>query len=209
MRTTAKRSRRLLRLGVVLVVVIAALAILRPWTVVPIHTTATPAFDAEDYVESIWSSRVLPAAERTAIDLQTFMTNQAGADAAGGQAAFVTGAATVAAVDRSSRVGLARLRLPWNTDGRAAALQIGPVLRGTALRDALDFIRFSDFVNQLEFASVANALNQRVVTGVLGTVDVDDLAGREVGFVGAVTPGRGASTFEIVPVQLHVAAGPP
>ena len=37
-----------------------------------------------------------------------------------------------------------------------AAIQIGPVLRGTALRDALEFVRFTDFVNQFEFAGVAN-----------------------------------------------------
>ena len=74
---------------------------------------------------------------------------------------FVKGTATVADVDRKSRIGLARLRLPWATDAQTAAIQIGPVLRGTALRDALDFVRFTDFVNQLEFAGVANALNDR------------------------------------------------
>ncbi len=78
------------------------------------------------------------------------------------RAVFVKGTATVAEIDRKSRIGLARLRLPWAKDGQAAAIQIGPVLRGTALRDALEFVRFTDFVNQLEFAGVANALNDRV-----------------------------------------------
>jgi predicted lipoprotein len=35
------------------------------------------------------------------------------------------------------------------------------VIRGTALRDALPFIQFSQFTNQLEYARVANALNDR------------------------------------------------
>ena len=65
------------------------------------------------------------------------------------------------------------------------------MLRGTALRDALEFVRFTDFVNQLEFAGVANALNDRVVTSVITPVNVDALAGRQVTFVGAVNKGVG------------------
>ena len=120
---------------------------------------------------------------------------------------FVKGTATVAEIDRKSRIGLARLRLPWAKDGQAAAIQIGPVLRGTALRDALEFVRFTDFVNQLEFAGVANGLNDRVVNGVLAAVNIDELAGREVTFVGAVPTTGAGSTLEIVPVRLEVAGG--
>jgi predicted lipoprotein len=43
------------------------------------------------------------------------------------------------------------------------AVLTGPVIRGTALRDALPFIQFSQFTNQLEYARVANALNDRAV----------------------------------------------
>jgi len=80
------------------------------------------------------------------------------------------------------------------------------VLRGTALRDALDFIRFTDFVNQLEFASVSSALNERVMSDVLGPLDIDGLEGREVTFVGAA-PLSAASIVEIVPVRLQVTGG--
>jgi predicted lipoprotein len=189
---------------------VGLLAILQPWTVVPIQSETARTFDAGDYVTSIWDSRVLPAAQDSAIDLQAFMTGGAGTtDTAGNsrRAVLVKGTATVAEVDRSSRVGLARLRLPWAKDGQAAAIQIGPVLRGTSLRDALDFIRFTDFVNQLEFAGVANALNDRVMKDVLGAVNVDELAGREVTFTGAVSATTAGPTIEIVPVQLRVAGG--
>ena len=74
---------------------------------------------------------------------------------------FVKGRAVVTSVDTRSRVGLALLDLT-PADGRAdGALQIGPVLRGTALRDALEFVKFGDFVNQIAFAEVATALNER------------------------------------------------
>lgn len=204
-----RRSRRTLAWGVSAIVIVGLLAILRPWTVVPIETTTARAFDAESYVASVWASRVLPTAERVAVDLQSFVQEQttgvAGAVPAR-RAVFVKGTATVAEVDRVSRIGLARLRLPWAKNGQAAAIQIGPVLRGTALRDALDFIQFTDFVNQLEFASVANALNDRVIRDVLGAVDVETLAGRDVTFLGAV-PVPVGSTLEIVPVRLQVSGG--
>jgi predicted lipoprotein len=213
---TSNRSRRALRIVVVAAIVAGALAILRPWTVVPIHTTAERAFNADGYVASAWSDKVLPAAHVSAIELQTFMENggllrsvRLQPDVAEGarRAVFVKATATVADVDRKSRVGLARLRLPWAKDGQAAAIQIGPVVRGTALRDALEFIRFTDFVNQLEFAGVANALNSRVLTDVLGRVNVETLAGREITFVGAVATSTSGSTLEIVPVRIQVAGG--
>jgi predicted lipoprotein len=212
---TRTRSRRALKLGLAVAAVAGLLAMLRPWTVVPIQTTAERTFNSKDYAASVWESRVLPTADRFAIELQTFMESQtlgpdlkAGSSIAGRtRAVFVKGTATVADVDRKSRIGLARLRLLWAKDGQSAAIQIGPVLRGTALRDALEFIRFTDFVNQLEFAGVANALNERVLTDVLASVNADGLAGREIVFVGAVPLAGASSTLEIVPVRLMVAGG--
>jgi predicted lipoprotein len=204
---TARRSRR--RLGIVAALAIAGgvLAILRPWTIVPARSDTTTAFDPQGYVTSIWESRVLPTAHASAVELQAFLTDRAGAFPGGAgapRAVFVKGTAIIADVDRSSRVGLARLRLPGAPDGRAA-IQLGPVLRGTALRDALDFVRFTDFVNQLEFASVANALNDRVLSHVLTAVDVEALVGRDIAFVGAVPAAGASTTLEIVPVHLDPA----
>ncbi len=45
-------------------------------------------------------------------------------------------------------------------DGVAdAVVQIGPVIRGTALRDGLDFISFNAFTNQIDYAQFAKSLN--------------------------------------------------
>ena len=189
-----------MRSAVAIVVIAAALAILRPWTVVPTQTATARTFEPASYVASIWESRVIPTAEGSAIDLEAFMQNQASAGTA--RAVFVKGTARVADVDRSSRVGLARLKLPWQKAGRGAAIQIGPVIRGTAVRDALDFIRFTDFLNQIEFAGVAGALNDRVLSTVLHT-PVN--AGSEVTFLGAVPISTSARIVEIVPVKLTVA----
>lgn len=186
------------------VVIAVALAILRPWTVVPTRTAATGTFDAAGYVASIWESRVVPTAGQSAIDLRAFMEGRSKASTA--RAVFVKGTARVADVDRTSRVGLAHLELPWAKGGQAVAIQIGPVIRGTAVRDALDFIRFTDFVNQIEFARVAGALNDRVLSGVLGTMP-GVVSGVDITFVGAVPVSASAQVIEIVPVTLAVAGG--
>ena len=151
---------------------------------------------------------MLPTAEGAAFDLQAFMQGAPDLKVRGSggnavRAVFVKGTAKVADVDRKSRVGLARLALPWAKDGQAA-IQIGPVIRGTAVRDALDFIRFTDFVNQLEFAGVAGALNDNVITAVLQTAP-GVVSGAEVTFVGAVPVSASTRTLEIVPVKLTVA----
>jgi predicted lipoprotein len=185
-------------------VIAVALAILRPWTVVPIHTATSQTFEPAAYVAGIWESRVLPVAEQSAIDLQAFMRGQANAGAT--RAVFVKGTGKVAEIDRKSRVGLARLALPWVIDGQAAAIQIGPVIRGTALRDALGFIRFTDFVNQLEFAEVAGALNDRAVSTMVDTAPAL-VSGANVTFVGAVPIAASAPTLEIVPVKLMITGG--
>ena len=50
-------------------------------------------------------------------------------------------------------------------DGKAdARVQIGPAMRGTALRDSLDFVYFNDFTNQIDFAQFGKAFNQPMST---------------------------------------------
>lgn len=85
------------------------------------------------------------------------------------------------------------------------AVQIGPVVRGTALRDATTFIRFNDFANQFEFAAVSNALHARVLHDIVNPLDLDALPGRQVQVLGATTLQAGASAnavLEIVPIRL-------
>lgn len=191
---------------------VCLLAALRPWTIRPIETASARAFDARGYVTSVWDERVIPTATTSAVDLATWLQAPAAPLLSDGRPAsrsvFVKSTAVVAEVDRRSRVGVARLRIPGVTRAAGVGLQVGPVIRGTALRDALEFIRFTDFTNQLEFASVANALNDEVQARVLAAIDVDRLPGRTVSFVGAVAVGATESNpLEIVPVVIDVIGG--
>jgi predicted lipoprotein len=50
-------------------------------------------------------------------------------------------------------------------DGKAdAKVQIGPAVRGTALRDTLEFVNFNEFKNQIEWAQFGKAFNEKINT---------------------------------------------
>jgi predicted lipoprotein len=197
-----------------------------PWTVRPIDSeqravgaAETVALTPAAYVESIWDSKLVPAVLDSAVDARVLLDALAQSPAeavsryerreASGPAYFlVTGSGVVVSVDTRSRVGLAMVDVaPF--DGRPdVSIQIGPVLRGTALRDATGVVRFSDFVNQLQFADAGNEINERVLRAVLTPLHPASLAGKRVSFAGAL-PAREASSpalAELVPVRLEVEA---
>lgn len=66
-------------------------------------------------------------------------------------------------------------------------VQTGPAVLGTALRDAVGFITFDQFRNQIEFANVAAALNDITKETVLAETDFDALQGQQVTVLGAFT----------------------
>lgn len=178
-------------------VIAAWLAIGRPWTIRPITAAPSGPFDAHQYVARMWEARALPALQSKAVPFGTFRS--AGAKAA----TPVTFSGVVLDVDTSSRVGTARISTSGD-GGAEARLLIGPVLRGTALRDSLDFVQFTDFTNQIQFASVADALNDRVLATTLKDVPPASLKGRHVQILGVAwrDPGASDGLPLIVPVQL-------
>jgi predicted lipoprotein len=71
-------------------------------------------------------------------------------------------------------------------DGKAdAKVQIGPALRGTALRDSLDFVNFNEFKNQIEWAQFGKAFNEKVNASLLQALPRDGLTGKTVKVTGA------------------------
>jgi predicted lipoprotein len=176
-------------------------AILRPWTVREIDGGKPAAFDSSTFAVSAWP-RVLREATQTATDVSE-LAIQAGPSST--NARFLKGTGVVAGVDRQSRVGVMRVQVA-SSKPATVAIQIGPVIRGTALRDASSFIQFSDFTNQFDFAGAANALNDHVLRVVVGAMPVDTLVGRTIAFIGAIgkSPLREDGAIEIVPVQVEL-----
>jgi predicted lipoprotein len=178
---------------------VVLVALVRPWTIRPIEGGSKAAFDAATFATSAWP-RVLRDAAQTAADVSDLAIEPGSSSAS---ARFVKGTGLVAAVDRQSRVGVLRVQVS-GAKPATVAIQIGPVVRGTALRDAATFIRFSDFTNQFDFAGAANALNDHVLRTVVGPMPIDTLTGRAITFIGAMgkSPLREDGAIEIVPVQL-------
>lgn len=205
---TRRRAPRRMWL-VVAVLILSWLGLMRPWTIRPIDSRAGGPFEAASYVDSIWDSRVRPAIRENAVTLEVFLATRKQAGAATRPAAVAI-EGVIVEVDTSSRVGLALIDVDPG-DGRAdAAVQVGPVLRGTALRDVLEFIRFTDFTNQIEFAAVAAALNNRVAVSVLRDLDPAVLAGRRARVAGAalIDASSPDALVSIVPVELTLEARP-
>ena len=207
--------------GFAAVVFAAGLASCVPWTVRPIgaesESASGPAVASpQEYVDSIWNAKLVPAVLNGGVDVRALLDALAGSDAdtaqryghreANGPVYFlIKGRGMVIAVDTGSRMGLALVDVaPY--DGRAdISIQIGPVLRGTALRDATGIVRFTDFVNQLQFADVSNELNSRVLKTVLTPLDASRLKGRLLDFAGALAAPEGKSEpplRELIPIRL-------
>jgi predicted lipoprotein len=171
----------------------------------PIETIKPAVFDAETFASSAWP-RLVREATNSATDVSEIATTVGTSPA---NARVVKGSGVVSAIDRRSRVGVMLVRVAGATPA-TVAIQIGPVIRGTALRDASGFIHFSDFTNQSDYAAAANALNDAAMRTVIGPLAIDTLQGRTVVFAGAI--GRSApredGAIEVVPVRLEVVEAP-
>ncbi len=89
-----------------------------------------------------------------------------------------------------------------NSDGNAdVTVQLGPVVRGTALRDVAPFYDFDDFRDQIEYANLARALNDKVTSGLI--VPDTDVVGKTVDFTG-VTPLKSANDpLVVTPINVR------
>jgi predicted lipoprotein len=121
----------------------------------------------------------------------------------------VKGTGRVLSVDTRSRNGLLLVDVAPLDRRPDISIQIGPVLRGTSLRDATGIVHFTDFINQLQFADVANELNARVLRTVLAPLTPPALAGRTVAFAGTASMDDGGQPpiRDLVPIKLSVEEG--
>lgn len=154
-------------------------------------------FNAATFVADVWDSQVMPvlqAAPDINIVLAALTENTATASETYGRRVgqqpytfVVTGSGTIVSVNTESRAGLALV--DTNGDGSAdVSLAIGPVIRGTAIRDGMPFISFNQFTNQMEYASVSNEMNILINQQVIEPLgDLASLQGESVSFAGAFT----------------------
>jgi predicted lipoprotein len=168
---------------------------------------ASKPFDAVAFVDSIWRSEVLRSldAAREAAEVVRGIA-PSGTTGAAPRSLVVRGRGRVVSVDTRSRSGTASLEL----DGRSRPVlivQVGPVITGTAIRDALPGLGFDRFVNQVQHADVGNELNARVERDVLGRLDRSSLRGRTLRFEGMAILEEGRP-LTVTPVRLEVESRP-
>jgi predicted lipoprotein len=182
-------------------------------------STSEGSFDAVAYVDKIWDAKVVPSFAEHATGLADLLPAIAADPEAAGKAHgrhggagdpysyAVSGTGKVVAVDSKSRRGLVTVDLGGVQAPHQAVLQIGPVVFGSALRDSLPFIQFGDFVNQIQYAQVSRALNDRAIKGVRAGLDPDALMGKTVSFAGGATIRSADEPVTVTPTMLKVASG--
>ena len=168
-------------------------------------------------VAEMWTAQVLPHLNEAATDLATLKVAIAGGlDAAGEAHGFraksegapwnfpVKATGTVVAARTDTWAATADIDVDGN--GTAdATVQLGPVIRGTTLRDVQPFIDFTAYRDQIAFAELARALNDQAYKTALEPVPRDALVGKTVTVVGAFTMKATGDPVLISPVSLEVA----
>jgi predicted lipoprotein len=177
-------------------------------------------FDPDKKVASIWTSKVVPYFDQKAGPFaEVRRLAAASPDEAGAKFGYRPKSGDV---PWTLMVKLEGVIVEANTESRAATIgvdttgkgkadanvQIGPALRGTAIRDALDFVSFNDFTNQIDFARFGKAFNLYVDREVFEKLPRGSLVGRKVSAVGAYSLSSPAETPLVTPVEITLGPKP-
>ena len=177
---------------------------------------AADAFDPDKRVAEIWDSKVLPYLDQRAgafkdvAALVAADVNAAGAkyghkekegNAPWTFAAKVDG--TIVAEETKSRAAYVDVDVDGDskTDIRVS---IGPAIRGTALRDSLDFVTFNDFKNQIEWAQFGKSFNSHVNKTLLEKLPREGLTGKKLTATGAYPLPAKGQLPQLVPATITI-----
>jgi predicted lipoprotein len=165
------------------------------------------------FAEKVWESKVLPLVQEKAQDIAMIVQEIRVDPAAAGQkygrrestnpySYMVKGSGKVLEVHTESQAGTLVLEVPGLNE--KIALQIGPVVRGTALRDATGAAPFDQFTNQLDYADVSKEMNRRAVKQAFANIAPSSLSGKAITFFGAFTfDPRSKGLILVTPVKVE------
>jgi len=154
-------------------------------------------FDAKAYVENIWKSKIIPTISQDAQDITFILdelfknkevTEEKYGDRSGtGSYSFmIKGKGEVTSLNTASRVGTLSIKLEKKYDSEIF-ITLGPVIKKDSIRDAVKFIQFNDFVNQLDFADVSRIIKTRVLNEIIGPLNLKEIVDKKINFEGAIT----------------------
>ena len=174
-------------------------------------------FKPDEYVEAIWDDKVVPYFRSKCLPIGEILPLWGEDQEAAGKAFGyrekaegspwnfrAKGSGVIVEVNTASRASTVAVDLDPPDGAAELVIQIGPVIKDTGVRDALEFISFTDFTNQLEFARLSNAFNKKVNAAVLSGLDRESLMGRHVSFHGVFTQLQDTDLVRITPVELEV-----
>ena len=178
--------------------------------------TAAGAFDPDRMVESEWATKVIPYLKSKAGSFQDVSALAKAEPRAAGEkygnpkkqanspwTYVATAKGKIVASNTQSRA--ATVDVDVNSDGKAdVRAQIGPALRGTALRDALDFVDFNAFKNQIDFAQYGKSFNTYANGTVLSKLPRDGLNGKTIKLLGAFVAGSGSEPPLMTPAEAEI-----
>jgi len=169
---------------------------------------------AARFVDPIWATKVLPTIQQKAQDIARLLPEiRADPNAAGQKYGrreatnpynyMVKGTGKVTEMHTESQAGTATIEIPGL--GEKVALQIGPVVRGTALRDATGAVSFNQFTNQLDYADVSKEMNARALKAAFASLEPNSIAGKTITFLGAFTfDPHSKSPVLVTPVKIDL-----
>ena len=169
-------------------------------------------FDPVSYVEEIWYSKIIPTisndSEEITFMLDELFSNKELAEekyghrsGTGSYSFMVNGKAEIIGLNKESRVGTIELKLSKDYDAKIF-ITIGPVIKKDSIRDAVKFIKFNDFVNQLDFADVSRIIKVRVLNEIIGPLNLKEITGKKLNFEGAITFDRKDKIY-ITPTKIE------
>jgi predicted lipoprotein len=174
-------------------------------------------FKPDEYVEAIWEDKVVPYFRSKCLPIGEILPVWGKDQQAAGKAFGyrekaegspwnfrVKGSGVIVEVNTASRASTVAVDLDPPDGTAELVVQIGPVIKDTGVRDALEFISFTNYNNQLEFARLSNAFNKKINAAVLRGLDRDNLMGRHIDFHGVFTQVQDSDLIRITPVELEV-----
>jgi predicted lipoprotein len=215
--TARPRSRRWIWLAGGALLLLLLVVVKPPFVIKPLAgpggTSPSGQSKGAQFAEKVWDSKVLPTIREKAQDIATILPEIRADPAAAGQkygrrestnpySYMVKGTGKVAEVRTESQAGTMLLEIAGLEE--KIALQIGPVVRGTALRDATGAAPFDQFTNQLDYADVSKEMNTRAVKAAFAGVDLSSLSGKTITFFGAFTfDPRSKGPVLVTPVKIE------
>lgn len=180
---------------------------------------------AQQYCVDNWDSKIVPTVKERAVDVTTLIADAEGDLNAAGQkygnranetsawSFCVKAAAKVLELENAEKPNKTLLVLDAvPCDGKPdCKLFYGRVFSSSvknAIRDGVGFLHLDDFANQVEFADVTTAFNNKVKDEILAKNAAADLVGKELEFAGCVSLTQAAyENYVIIPVELNVTGG--